>query len=205
MPSKKPSSIFAAFQNLPDPRSHRNQSYNLFDIVTISILAVLCGADDWVSINLWGTCNEDWLRSCGICLSGIPSHDTLGRFFRFVDPYEFEKCFVHWTQSIAKAVKGIIAIDGKTLRGSCDKTREGKAIHILNAFSAENKLILGQLAVDEKSNEITAIPRLLEMLDIKGSVITIDAAGLSEKYRKRNPLSRRGLRLSPERKPRNFS
>jgi predicted transposase YbfD/YdcC len=172
-----PSSILIAFEDLPDPRKNRNQSYTLFDVISISILAVLCGADDWVAVNLWGKCNHSWLSERGICTCGVPSHDTLNRFFRFLDPHKFEKCFVKWTQMIAQEVKGVIAIDGKTLRNSGDATRDGKAIHIVSAFAAENGLVLGQLATEEKSNEITAIPKLLEMLDIKGTTITIDAAG----------------------------
>lgn len=172
-----PNSILVAFEELPDPRKKRNQAYSLFDVISISILAVLCGADDWVAINLWAKCNHSWLSERGICADGIPSHDTLNRFFRFLNPHEFEKCFIKWTQTIALAVKGVIAIDGKTLRNSGDAQREGKAIHIVSAFAADNGLVLGQLATEKKSNEITAIPKLLEMLDIKGATITIDAAG----------------------------
>ena len=177
MPSKKPNAIFVAFQELPDPRKSRNKFYSLFDIVTISILAVLCGADDWVAISLWGQCNLAWLQEHGICLKGIPSHDTLGRFFRFVCPNAFEKCFIRWTQNIAGIIKGVISIDGKTLRGSADEAEDQKAIHLVSAFASENKIVLGQLATDTKSNEIKAIPLLLALLDISGSTITIDAAG----------------------------
>jgi predicted transposase YbfD/YdcC len=184
MPSPKPNAIFVAFQTLPDPRKPRNQSYSLFDIVTISILAVLCGADDWVSISLWGQCNLGWLQEHGICLNGIPSHDTLGRFFRFVCPNAFEKCFIRWTQSIAGVIKGVISIDGKTLRGSVDEAGNQKAIHLVSAFASENKIVLGQLATDAKSNEIKAIPLLLALLDIEGSVITIDAAGCQKNIAK---------------------
>ncbi|MBS4169381.1 ISAs1 family transposase, partial [Neochlamydia sp. AcF95] len=137
----KPNSIFIAFKNLEDPRKQRNQAYSLFDVITISILAILCGADDWVSIHLWASCNLPWLQGHGICLAGVPSHDTLGRFFRYVSASNFERCFVQWTQNIAGAIKGVIAIDGKTLKGSHDIAREGKAIHMVSAFAAENKLI----------------------------------------------------------------
>lgn len=183
-PLDKPNSIFSAFKDLEDPRKKRNQTYSLFDIITISILAILCGADDWVAINLWATCNVAWLQEHGICPSGVPSHDTLGRFFRYVSPISFEKCFVQWTQNIAGAIKGVIAIDGKTLRGSNDASRDGKAIHVVSAFAADNKLILGQLATEAKSNEITAIPILLNMLDIAGATITIDAAGCQKNIAK---------------------
>lgn len=184
IPLHNPNSIFTAFKDLEDPRRKRNQRYSLFDLLTISILGILCGADDWVAINLWASCNLLWLQEHGLCTHGVPSHDTLGRFFRYVSPLAFEKCFVQWTQSIAGAIKGIIAIDGKTLRGSNDLARDGKAVHIVSAFAAENHLILGQLATDAKSNEITAIPLLLRMLDVKGATITIDAAGCQKEIAK---------------------
>jgi predicted transposase YbfD/YdcC len=183
-PLHSANSIFTAFKNLEDPRRKRNQLYSLFDLVTISILGILCGADDWVAINLWASCNLSWLQEHGICIRGVPSHDTLGRFFRHVSPSAFEKCFVQWTQSIAGAIKGMIAIDGKTLRCSNDLTRDGKAVHIVSAFAAENRLILGQLATDAKSNEVTAIPLLLRMLDIRGATVTIDAAGCQKEIAK---------------------
>lgn len=184
-PLHNSNSIFSAFKDLEDPRKIRNQVYTLFDIVTISILGILCGADDWITINLWATCNLFWLQEHGICLKGVPSHDTLGRFFRYLSPSAFEKCFVQWTQSIAGAIKGVIAVDGKTLRGSSDIARDGKAVHIVSAFAAENRLVLGQLATNAKSNEITAIPLLLNMLDIQGATVTIDAAGCQKEIAKR--------------------
>ena len=177
----KKSSIFVAFQDLSDPRSDRNQSYSVFDLISISILAVLCGADDWVAVSLWADCNIDWLQDAGICKNGAPSHDTLSRFFRYVDAQEFEESFIRWTQQLSTSVKGVIAIDGKTVRNSKDKDRDGKAIHLVSAFAAENQLVLGQLATDTKSNQITAIPRLLKLLDIKGATISIDAVGCQKK------------------------
>ncbi len=183
-PLHNSNSIFTAFKDLEDPRKKRNRLYSLFDLITVSILGILCGADDWVAINLWACCNLSWLQEHGICARGVPSHDTLGRFFRYVSPAAFEKCFVQWTQSIAGAIKGIIAIDGKTLRCSNDFARDGKAVHMVSAFAAENRLILGQLATDTKSNEITAIPLLLRMLDIQGATITIDAAGCQKEIAK---------------------
>jgi len=183
-PLHQPNNILIAFKDLKDPRKRRNQTYSLFDIVTISILGILCGADDWVAINLWASCNIHWLQKYGICQTGIPSHDTLGRFFRYLSPESFEKCFVQWTQNIVGTVKGVIAIDGKTLRGSNDAARDEKAIHVVSAFSANNNLILGQLSTEAKSNEITAIPLLLRMLDIQGATITIDAAGCQKNIAK---------------------
>lgn len=168
-------SIMLSFSNLPDPRKSRNQSHSLFDIITVAILAVLCGADDWLEINFWGTANLDWLQERGICLNGMPSHDTFSRFFRFVDPTAFERCFISWTQKIAKAVGGVIALDGKTLCNS--KDGEERAIHLVSAFSVENDIVLGQLSTEAKSNEITAFPLLIDLLDLKKAIVTIDAAG----------------------------
>ena len=168
-------SIMLCFSELADPRKSRNQLYSLFDIITVAVLAILCGADDWVEICFWGKANLFWLQERGICLNGIPSHDTFSRFFRFVDPKSFEKCFLIWTQKIAKVVGGIIALDGKTICNS--GSGEEKAIHLVSAFSVENDMVLGQLATQEKSNEITAFPLLIELLDLKGAIITIDAAG----------------------------
>ena len=168
-------SIMFSFSMLPDPRKSRNQCYSLFDIVTVAILGVLCGADDWVEISLWAQGNQEWLQQYGICSNGVPSHDTLSRFFRFVDPIAFEKCFISWTQRIAKTLGGIIALDGKTICHSADG--DEKAIHVVTAFSVENGLILGQLATEAKSNEITAFPLLIQLLDLKEAIITIDAAG----------------------------
>ncbi|MDP3683805.1 MAG: ISAs1 family transposase [Ignavibacteria bacterium] len=168
-------SIMLSFSNLPDPRKNRNQIYSLFDIITVAILGVLCGADDWVEISFWGEANLGWLRERGLCLNGIPSHDTFSRFFRFIDSKAFEKCFINWTQKICKVIGGVIALDGKTIRNS--GSGEEKAIHLVSAFSVENDLILGQLATEAKSNEITAFPFLIEMLDLKEATVTIDAAG----------------------------
>lgn len=170
-------SIMSCFSIIPDPRKERNQTYNLFDIITISILGILCGADDWVEVNLWASANIEWLQQCGICLSGIPSHDTLSRFFRYLNPSYFERSFIAWTQKVANVVGGVIALDGKTICNSADPKNDAKAIHIVSAFSAENDIVLGQLATAAKSNEITAFPLLIDMLDIKGATITIDAAG----------------------------
>ena len=139
------------------------------------MLAILCGADDWVAISLWAESNQPWLQQFGICLNGVPSHDTFSRFFRFVDSSAFEKCFISWTQKISKVVGGVIALDGKTICNS--GIGDEKAIHLISAFSVENNLILGQLATEAKSNEITAFPLLIELLDLKKAIVTIDAAG----------------------------
>lgn len=168
-------SIMHSFSVLPDPRKNRNQVYSLFDIVTVAILAVLCGADDWVEISFWGEANLSWLQERGICPNGVPSHDTFSRFFRFVDSEAFEKCFISWTQRITQVVGGVIALDGKTICNS--GTGDERAIHLVSAFSVENDIVLGQLSTEAKSNEITAFPILIELLDLKESIVTIDAAG----------------------------
>ena len=168
-------SIMQNFLVLPDPRKSRNQEYTLFDIITVAVLGVLCSADDWVEISLWGDSNLEWLQQHGICLKGVPSHDTFSRFFRYVDAHAFEKCFISWTQKIASTIGGVIALDGKTI---CNSGSGGeKAIHIVSAFSAQNDIVLCQLATDAKSNEITTFPLLIELLDLKDSIVTIDAAG----------------------------
>lgn len=173
----KENSIFIAFEDLPDPRQPRNRVYSLFDIIAISLLGVLCGAEDWVTISMWAEANILWLNEQGICQQGVPSHDTLDRFFRHVNPAEFEARFISWTKLVSKSVRGVVAIDGKSLKNSRDGEGNAKATHIVSAFATENRLILGQIATDKKSNEISAIPKLLAMLDLSGTIITIDAAG----------------------------
>lgn len=175
-------SIMHCFAVLPDPRKTRNQVYTLFDIITTTILAVLCGADDWVEINFWGEANLSWLQEKGLCKNGIPSHDTFSRFFRFVDPNAFERCFISWTQKISKVLGGVIAVDGKALCNS--GSGEEKAIHLVSAFSVENDIVLGQLATRAKSNEITAFPELLKLLDLREAIVTIDAAGCQKEIAK---------------------
>lgn len=182
--SIRETSIMTCFSILPDPRKSRNQVYPIFDIITVAVLGILCGADDWVEIALWGESNHEWLKECGIGLNGIPSHDTFSRFFRYVDSQAFEKCFVMWTQKISKVLGGVIALDGKTICNS-KAADEAKAIHLVSAFSVQNNLVLGQLATQAKSNEITAFPILIEMLDIKGATLTIDAAGCQKSLAKK--------------------
>jgi len=166
------------FRNLPDPRGKRNQLHKLFDIFAIAICAILSGANDWVKVASFAQKKEAWLKTFLELPNGIPSHDTFDRVFCLVDPIEFERRFVKWTELIASLLPGqVIAIDGKTLRGSYD-TKDGlAAIHCVSAFAANNKLVLGQLITDAKSNEITTIPKLLDTLAISGCLVTIDAMG----------------------------
>jgi predicted transposase YbfD/YdcC len=169
--------LLQAFATLPDPRKSRNQIYSLNDIIAVAIIGILCSANDWTHVVKWANAYESWFKSVGLCFNGIPSHDTIGRFFRLVDPNAFEKCFVQWVQTLAENIQGVIAIDGKTICNSNDPFYGKKASHIVTAFAAENDIILGQLKTAEKSNEITVIPKLLDTLILKGCVVTIDAMG----------------------------
>lgn len=165
------------FSVLPDPRKPRNQLYPLSDIISTSILAVLCGYDDWEDVSLWTQAQLSWLQSLGICLAGAPSHDTYNRFFRFLDPRVMQNCFIQWTQSLVGKIEGIVAIDGKTLRGSGETASELDAIHIVSAFAAANELVLGQLKTLGKGKELDGIKQIIKLLDLEGATVTIDAGG----------------------------
>jgi predicted transposase YbfD/YdcC len=171
------SPLLQAFATLPDPRASRNQVYPLIDIVAVAVIGILCSANDWMAVVKWANAYVTWFQSVGLCFHGVPSHDTIGRFFRLVDPKAFENCFTQWMQTIVEQVQGVIAIDGKTICNSGDSFKGTKATHIVTAFAAENDIILGQLRTAEKSNEITAIPELLNSLVLKGCVVTTDAMG----------------------------
>jgi len=169
------SSFMMHFSVLTDPRKPRNQFYSVYDLVSTAILATLCSADDYYSMSLWTKTNLDWLQSVGVCKEGTPSHDTYERFFKFLDPNTFRECFMGWTQNMARLFGGVIAIDGKTLCNSGDDLQD--PIHIVSAFAAENSIVLGQLKCKNKGQELETIQRLLKILDIKGAIVTIDAAG----------------------------
>ena len=171
------SPLLQAFATLPDPRTSRNQVYPLIDIVAVAVIGILCSANDWMAVVKWANAYVAWFQSVGLCFHGVPSHDTIGRFFRLVDPKAFENCFIQWMQTIVEQVQGVIAIDGKTICNSGDSFKGTKATHIVTAFAAENDIILGQMRTAEKSNEITAIPELLNSLVLKGCVVTTDAMG----------------------------
>lgn len=172
------------FASLKDPRVERTKRHKLLDIIIIAICGTICGADGWVEIEEFGKQKEVWLKTILELPNGIPSHDTFGRVFAHLDPVEFEKCFFEWVQGISGKVEGVIAIDGKTSRRSHDKTNGKKALHMVSAWSAENRLVLAQVAVDKKSNEITAIPLLLQQLSLSGCIVTIDAMGTQKKVTK---------------------
>lgn len=172
-------SIYDYFSKIPDPRINRNKKHNLTDIIVLSILAVICGAESYDSIEEFGKARIDFLKNVLYLPSGIPSHDTINRVFSLIKPDKFEVVFIQWADSLRdkKDVNEVIALDGKTVRGSKDSFHNKSAIHIVSAWASQNGLVLGQRKVDGKSNEITAIPELLEMINIKGSIVTIDAMG----------------------------
>lgn len=161
---------------LPEPRKIRGKRHLLLDILIIAILATICGVDDWDGIEDFGKDQQDWLKTFLSLPNGIPSHDTFNRVFQRLDPKAFGEVFLAWVRGIREKIPmDIVALDGKTLRSSL---AEGKpALHVVSAWSEANRIVLAQRAVDEKSNEITAIPELLKALDVKGCIVTIDAMG----------------------------
>jgi len=172
--------FLSSFSTLKDPRrqSTGNFRHQLMDMIFLVISGVVSGSDDWEHIETFGKSQLNWLRRFAPFKNGIPSHDTLGRVFSAIDFEKLSECFVEWTQSISHLTPGeVIAIDGKRLRGSHDKANGKKAIHMVSAFACTNGISLGQVVTDKKSNEITAIPKLLELLAIKGCTVTIDAMG----------------------------
>jgi predicted transposase YbfD/YdcC len=178
MSNQEPSNIEDHFGDLPDPRSGENISHPLINIVTISICAVICGADSWVDVEQFGEAKQDWLEQFLNMPHGIPSHDTFGRFFRLLDPTEFETRFRAWTQHICELLNGeVVAVDGKQLRRSKDGVLGTDGIYMVNVWATDNHLSLAQAKVENHTNEITAIPLLLKLLEIDNTVITIDAIG----------------------------
>ena len=170
--------LATSFASLRDPRVERTKHHQLLDIILIAICAVLCGAEGWVEVEAFGKAKKKWLKRFLALPHGIPSHDTFGRVFAALDAAKFQRCFLEWVQAVNVLTAGqVVAIDGKTLRRSHDQRQGKAALHLVSAWATANRLVLGQVAVDAKSNEITAIPELLRLLDLKGCIVTIDAAG----------------------------
>ena len=170
-------SIMSHFSSLEDPRAN-NREHLLLEVITMALCAVICGADSWVEVELFGRAKQSWFATFLQLPSGIPSHDTFGRIFAKLDPQQFQAAFLSWMQGIQELTAGqVVAIDGKTVRHSYDTLSGQKAMHMVSAWASENRLVLGQVKVDEKSNEITAIPELLQLLALKGCIVTIDAMG----------------------------
>ena len=176
-------SVTDHFATLDDPRRETaNQNHEFIDILVIALCAVISGANHWTTVATFGRAKEAWFRTFLRLPNGIPSHDTFTDVFAKIDPEQFETCFIAWVSSLALVLPGeVVAVDGKTLRRSHDKAASKQAIHMVSAWSSRNALVLGQVKTDEKSNEITAIPLLLEMLSLEGSLVTIDAMGCQRK------------------------
>ena len=169
--------VFTPFEDLTDPRIERTRVHDLFELVVVALCGTLAGADSWADIERFGNDRLTWLRTFLKLEGGIPSHDTFGRVFAMLDPAELMACIQQWLEDLGREIGKHIAIDGKTLRGSGDKAAQRNPLHLVSAWASEARLTLGQIAVDSKSNEITAIPLLLELLDLKGATVTIDAMG----------------------------
>lgn len=173
-----PHSLLDSFANLEDPRLDRKKLHTLLDIIFLTVSAVASGADGWEAIEDFGHEKLDWLRQYIPLENGIPSHDCIAYTLSSLSPKAFRECFMDWTQSVCDQTDGeVIAIDGKTARGSRDRKNKRSPLHMVSAWACRNRLVLAQEATDEKSNEITAIPRLLELLELKGCIVTIDAMG----------------------------
>lgn len=182
-------SILTCFDELNDPRSHVNRLHVFGDLLVICIMAVIAGADGPQAIGIWADTNQAWLKKHLKLPNGIPSHDTLGRLLAALKPLAFQNCFQAWIQKVAPldedAAMNQIAIDGKTLRRSHDRSKGLGPLWLVSAWAVDRSISLGQLATEEKSNEITAIPELLDNIEIKGAVVTIDAAGCQREIAKK--------------------
>ena len=174
---KTSNELVRIFSQIQDPRSHINRLHNVVDILLIGIISVLCGAETWLQMKMFARSKEDFFRKFLSLENGIPSEDTINRVFSAIDSAEFESCFIEWINSISVMKQGqVIAIDGKTLKGAKEHGNKSP-VHMVSAWASDNNIVLGQVRVNEKSNEITAIPQLLETLAIDGCIITIDAMG----------------------------
>lgn len=179
-------SIIEYFASVPDPRIQRSQRHDLASVLVLSLCAVVCGADSFVAIEHFGRARRAWLETFLALPNGIPSHDTIGRIFAMLDPKALEEAFRRWAAAIATLTQGeVVAIDGKTLRRSFQSANRTAFVHMVSAWAAGNRMVLGQVKTEDKSNEITAIPRLLELLRINGCLVTIDAMGCQKEIAKK--------------------
>ncbi len=187
MDSEAPVSLLKHLESLPDPRSERNRKHLLVDVVAIAVCGVLVGCDGPTAIRLWAEQREEWLRGFLTLPEGLPSKDCLWRVLSRLKPDAFARCFTAWVAESLSTDEGgrLIAVDGKTLRRSHDKKNHLGALHVVSAWASETGISLGQLATDEKSNEITAIPELLDAIDLDDAVVTIDAMGCQKEIAKR--------------------
>jgi predicted transposase YbfD/YdcC len=177
-----PVSLLHHFADLDDPRTDHTKLHNLLDIIALTLCAVVSGAEGWTDVEAYGLEKQDWLETFLDLPNGIPSHDTIGRVFGALDAAAFQQCFLSWMHAVVGASSGkLVAIDGKALRRSFDTAKGKSAIHLVSAWASENHLLLGQQAVADKSNEITAIPALLKLLDLQGALVTIDAMGCQKR------------------------
>ncbi len=181
----KNTSIHRYFGDIDDPRIERTKKYALINIIFIALCAVICGAEDWVSIVRFSRARQEWLSQFLDLSQGLPSHDTFGRVFSLINNEIFAKCFTSWVETLAEKVKKVIAVDGKSMRGTKNNVKGLGALHMVNVWRCENQLVLGQEVVTDKSNEITAIPLLLDLLDISGATITLDAMGCQKEIVKK--------------------
>ncbi len=175
-------SLVEYFSVIQDPRQWCKVEHELVDVLILCVVGVLCGAEGWHDIEMVGHARYKWFKDRGLLKNGVPVDDTIARIVSRIRPEELQNCFIHWMQVMEiETNEKVIAIDGKTLRHSFDKKKSKSAIHMISAFAAENGVVLGQTKTAEKSNEITAIPELLKLLDIKGGIVTIDAMGCQKK------------------------
>lgn len=179
------SSLIEHFSVIPDNRQRCKVEHELLDIIILCIVGIICGAEGWQGIHFVGEARLKWFQERGLLLNGLPVDDTIARVISKICPEQFQQCFISWMQSASKSSNGkVIAVDGKRLRHSYDSKKRKSAIHMVSAFAVDNGVVLGQMKTRDKSNEITAIPELLKLLDISGSIVSIDAMGCQENIAK---------------------
>jgi predicted transposase YbfD/YdcC len=171
------------FSEVEDPRIDRRKLHPLMDVIALSLCAILSGAEGWVDVEAFGKLRQEWLSQFLTLPHGIPSHDTIGRLFSLIKPSQFQKCFLNWARKISDLDEDLISLDGKALRGS--NNFGDSPVTIVSAWSAKNKIVIGQVKTDQKSNEITALPELIDSLDLSNSIVSIDAAGCQKNIAKK--------------------